>query len=637
MLKLKQSLIVAALLSLAAGVTAATTAHAAPLSPPSRPRILLITSLSLPPLEKIPARYRSYFKTAKFRVEMAFREFFQAQLDQELNAGQLELAVLHDANAYDTWKAIKSPGNVAVFWFSHSGVGPLGGAVLQDAHGNNVMPVFQALHSDTQVLALTGCDSKSVSKTMQDMGYFADRSLEILGTDPRIEATHGFEQMLRESVDGVRKAVAAYAPRPAEQLESATCQAKPGYSITIRRELDPTIAQDTPTSPVIVTLGGKLVTVFPPARAGDGQRQSVAAVLPAGIPLRTTHLKIAVDGGAQAASDLRWLGDYEFEASWPDARWEVFAKPGSNAPMGTSTHVYRYKGALDFEQTTPATKVLPSDCEAARLTSVPGVAHRTPEIFGMPAQTVGAGTAVGKNLSSEGSTPIWARISISGKGGRYKQLALVYGRINAEGIFNPQAESGRVPFLNLDFTALMAGRTDTDGQHVGMRLGTAQVSRDMPLDESRVIRVDLFGIESEMHTPSKMEADPKRVAFMNVAADLIGFKSVVRLRAAGGDFNGLHLVSSRTETGVKLKLSERFQTRFLLGMESDVSVGIKSGWTPALYSKLKFYGQVRADMQNLAGTLRLSAFAEASAPVVLETGEDTEAELRLIAGLLIAH
>jgi hypothetical protein len=634
MLKLKWNWIVAALLSVTAAFAIAPRAQAAPAP---RPRVLLITSLALPPLEKIPTRYRSYFKTAKFRVEMAFREFFQAQLGDALNAGQLELAVLHDANAYDTWKAIKSPGNVAVFWFSHSGVGPLGGAVLQDAHGNNVMPVFQALHPDTRVLALTGCDSKSVSKSMQDMGFFPDSKLEIFGTDPRIEATHGFEQMLKESLSGVRKAVANYAPRSDDALASAACEPKPGYSITIRRELDPTIARGTPTSPVIVTLGGKLVTVFPPALAGDGQRQSVAAVLPTGALLRPTQLKIAVDGGAQASSDLRWLGDYEFEASWPGARWEVFAKPGSNAPMGTSTHVYRYKGVLDFESTSPTTEVLSSDCEAAELNAVTGVAHRTPEIFGTPGETVGAGTMVGKGLSSEGGTPLWARISVSGIDGRYKQLALVYGRINAEGVFNPGADMGRVPYLNLDFTALMAGRTDTDGQHVGIRLGAAQVSRDMPLDESRVIRVDLFGIQSEMHTPSKLEADPKRVAFMNVAADLIGYKSVERIRSSGGDFKGLHLVSSRTETGIKLKLSDRFQTRFLLGMESDVSVGVKSGGSPALYSKLKFYGQVRADMQNLASTLRVSAFAEASAPIVLETGEDIEAELRLIAGLLIAH
>jgi hypothetical protein len=624
-------------------------AEASHLDAPPRPRVLLITALTMPSqetLDKVPRMHHDYIRLTKRRVEKVFRQAFHRE--------DVELAVLHDANAYDAWRAIKSPGNIAIFWFAHA-ADPGKGLIkpLQDAYGNDVEQVFQALQPDTQVLSLTGCDTRAVYKQMRDQGYFTNHpGLKLIGSNPLVEPRDAFERSLSEALPAIRQALARRERASHAASPSGACQPSKGYPIKIRRVLEPIVQSHQPfpdrdlpggascpalAPAAIVTLGRKLVTVFPPACAGSEQERTVAWVeRPDQGRMREALLKIVIEGGAASAKDSRAMGDFEIEASWPGARWEARLVPAGNAKLGVSMHVYRYDGPIDFAQTQAPVEYIPSDCEPATLPAVSSTSPTLRRSFGQARVEAGLGAALGPGLSpAGGGMPLLARISIGGQDGRFQYLATARGTLNAEGIVNWDAADNRFPYFELGYAFWKAGRTETnDDQNVAVRLGSLHASRDTPLDEQLVVRVDLLGIQSTTYKVLRSDYDPE--LFFTVIADILGYKSVERLRR-GGDFQGLHIAASRSEAGIALKLTEDIRVRAQAGLASDVSLGLKGGGSPTLYAKFRPYAQLRADIDQYIGGSRLSVLTEAQFPAVIETGEQTEAEWRLIGGVLIAR
>lgn len=273
---------------------------------------------------------------------------------------------------------------------------------------------------------------------------------------------------------------------------------------------------------------------------------------------------------------------------------------------------------------------------AALIALSPGSARAEELRFGAPMIEIGSG---GERSVSRTQVDILARISLSGVNGKpLKSLATVYGRVSGE-VAIPVSGDGRNPggpaYADIQIVPMIAGRTDEEGEHLALRALPVRVTRYLPVDEQLSIRVDLVGIQAGIQAPFKVGYDPKLIAFLNLTMDMLGYKSVQRLRA-GADFQGLNLSSMQIEGGIQFKANEVLRARVLLGAEQDTSLGFREEWKPAIYSRFKAYARLCADIQNLAESFRLTVFAQAAWHATVETGVPFQNELQLMGGLMLS-
>ena len=189
--------------------------------------------------------------------------------------------------------------------------------------------------------------------------------------------------------------------------------------------------------------------------------------------------------------------------------------------------------------------------------------------------------------------------------------------------------------IDVNFVPYFVGRTDVEGENMGVRIGAGELSRSVPMGENLTMRVDLVGLQAEIHHPFSDELDPKLTAIIKVALDTIGFKAAMRAKDEGL-FVGANLASLNAEVGLLYRVNENLSGRVMLGAQSEFSVGGKSGPAFSFYSRSKFYGRISADILTLNEALHLSVFVEASENIVAELGVPTETELQRVSGLIVS-
>jgi hypothetical protein len=106
-----------------------------------------------------------------------------------------DLMIVHQANKYHLWQAMKDQETRGVFWLSHASVNH---DALIDAKGFNIFPMLSKIPSHWQFFALIACNSSKLLTRAQKLYHHNDHPTTF-GFDKPIEAISGLQQALEAS------------------------------------------------------------------------------------------------------------------------------------------------------------------------------------------------------------------------------------------------------------------------------------------------------------------------------------------------------------------------------------------------------------------------------------------------------
>jgi hypothetical protein len=258
------------------------------------------------------------------------------------------------------------------------------------------------------------------------------------------------------------------------------------------------------------------------------------------------------------------------------------------------------------------------------------------QVFGQPMIRIGAAS---EQTLGAGPMNVMAQFALTThQGAVLKQFTTAYARLSGEVAFSSDPLNGHLPYLDVEFVPIIVGHSDFEGQNTGLRVLPMEAIRYIPLNEELSIRVSLLGVQTNSQIPlSGYGPDPKVVLYLNMVADLLGYKWVERMTAAdgtrGGSLQGLDAVTSLSEVGLQIRFTENLRGRILLGIKSSTTVGRRDEESFAISMRNKLYAQIAADIQNFSETFKLSIFAQTAGYAVFEKGMDRELELQMIFGV----
>jgi hypothetical protein len=226
-----------------------------------------------------------------------------------------------------------------------------------------------------------------------------------------------------------------------------------------------------------------------------------------------------------------------------------------------------------------------------------------------PMIEIGGGGAAG--LADGGGFLVRVGFSVAGDSGSDGINALYLARLKGDVVATPD---GTLPYLDLEFVPIALGAAaDTDRAlqtEIGtIRLLPTRVTRDVRLNESYVVRVDVLGLSLDMpiSMPGKVEL------FARVAADALGYKVVSHVNQTG-TFHGLNVLDAELGVGARFNATDKLSVRILVGGAADVNLG-GSGNGVAFQSDMKAFARLSADVSEL-----VRFFVEGSLRGTVETG-----------------
>ena len=297
------------------------------------PKIILLSSVSVHETN-IPI-LSQFYKNFDRRMERVFRR----EIGKIAGNQNVEIDVINGADLHDAWVAMHSPENVAVFWLSHAGWASNGGAGLQnddliiDKAGYNIKKALETPDQNLQWLSVISCNSQKVLTDLKAQGYFSEnKNLSLQGFDTKVLARAALKHSVRASREVLLAALASWNGK----LHDVPVPS--GDPLTIIRQ---TMSASPPVS---IEVGGKVLGIFPQAKAGETQTQTVFVARDAALAPKS-QLKIVFDTGTIFSPDqLRTdLGSFDFHASWTGAAWSLFQDADGHA-IGVGTRIYRYTG-----------------------------------------------------------------------------------------------------------------------------------------------------------------------------------------------------------------------------------------------------------------------------------------------------
>lgn len=290
------------------------------------PRILLLTSIERPRLEK--------------KLERIFIRKMKPLLKKGWH-----IETQHRADSYDLHLALTQPSIEGVIWVSHGSFRTIrasqaaGGAIaakpmLLDYRGDDVAPVLTLKSSELKFLSVVGCNSKQILDYQEDVNTSSESlsELESYIPDHKVVA----QWALRRAS---KRAAKFFTTSKTEIHPSSDLTESGKGSLQIKRSIPKNVSIRN-LRPVRIYLGGKLLGILP--RSQPGAVQTAQFSIPESVvSLPKGRLKIRIETGqhVETPSSEIVFGDFEFTSQSLDQSWSLFAD-SSGVPFGQNFRVY---------------------------------------------------------------------------------------------------------------------------------------------------------------------------------------------------------------------------------------------------------------------------------------------------------
>jgi hypothetical protein len=326
------------------------------------PKIVLLTSLEEPHRGNV-RRFLEFWKSKDWTIAQNLEEVFLQQIhklhDKDSSHHRPhrtpEIVIKHYADQYDLWTILKDPQNLAIFWVSHMGAASKVNkhclmeveSVITDYQHHNLIELFRYTHPNLQFLHLVGCSSRKIYQQLKATHAF-DQSphLQVESFSWWVPAVYGLHKVLKKFIKKNRWSQCQQFFE-SEEFTKPTVPSSP-YKITITRKIPDDAIKDHLQS-VRIVIKGKIMTVLPKGHPGDVQIETID--LPFSDIKKKNDLKIIVDSGSlniTSHPNTHILGTFHFEGNWLHSEWKIFSTINSDQIMGTTQHIYQYRGELPF-------------------------------------------------------------------------------------------------------------------------------------------------------------------------------------------------------------------------------------------------------------------------------------------------
>lgn len=195
----------------------------------------------------------------------------QAKFVERFSKSRFDLQIVPRADQQDLEKTLTSADVKAVYWLSHSAkensltAGVSASSTIVDVHGNNVKHLFTTINPNIKMVAVIGCEARSVLEEFVNEGHYGRSSgLRFFATNNKVEALAALEAALKQTETYVSR-LAPFESSAGRQTDWR--RNDPLFVLSFRRAGR---AEDA-LARVRIELGKKVLAILPET-SGDSQQ-----------------------------------------------------------------------------------------------------------------------------------------------------------------------------------------------------------------------------------------------------------------------------------------------------------------------------------------------------------------------------